>query len=101
MGRCLRRRRGMRLLTLSDIHAKAEALDAAFRAGGGRWDRAVCLGDVVGYGPDPNEVTDRVRALNIRAIRGDPDESATGVGSTHEFSPLGRSPAHGHRLQLS
>src|SRR3989441_9162453 len=82
----------MRLLILSDIHANAEALDAAFRAVEGRWDRAVCLGDVVGYGPDPNEVTDRVRALHILVIRGNHDKAATGLVST-------RSEEHTSELQ--
>ena len=46
----------MRYLILSDIHANLTALDAALDAAKGRWEKAVCLGDVVGYGPDPNEV---------------------------------------------
>jgi len=54
----------MRLLVLSDIHANLTALEAALEAANGSWDRVVCLGDVVGYGPDPNEVTTRVRELN-------------------------------------
>ena len=49
----------MRHLILSDIHANMTALDAALAAAKARWDKAVCLGDVVGYGPDPNEVIDR------------------------------------------
>src|SRR5260370_9641733 len=93
MGRCLRRRRGMRLLTLSDIHANAEALDAAFLAVEGRWDRALCLGDVVGYGPDPNEVTDRVRALHILVIRGNHDKAATGLVRPDDFNPAARAAA--------
>ncbi len=75
----------MRLLILSDIHANAEALDAAFRAVEGRWDRAVCLGDVVGYGPDPNEVTDR---------------AATGLVSTDDFNPVARAASDWTREQL-
>ena len=47
----------MRILVLSDLHANATALAAALDAAAGRWDVSVCLGDVVGYGPDPNEVT--------------------------------------------
>jgi len=90
----------MRLLILSDIHANAEALDAAFRAVEGRWDRAVCLGDVVGYGPDPNEVTDRVRALNILAIRGNHDKAATGLVSTDDFNPVARAASDWTREQL-
>ena len=54
----------MRYLILSDIHANLTALDAALDAANGRWEKAVCLGDLVGYGPDPNEVIDRVRELD-------------------------------------
>ena len=44
----------MRFLVISDIHANLTALETALQAAQGRWDRAVCLGDLVGYGPDPN-----------------------------------------------
>src|SRR2546427_4742783 len=39
------------------------SLDAALDAAKGRWERALCLGDIVGYGPDPNEVTAKLREL--------------------------------------
>ncbi len=51
----------MRFLVLSDIHANATALEASLAAVEGRWEKIVCLGDIVDYGPDPNEVTQRVR----------------------------------------
>ncbi|MFY9751017.1 MAG: metallophosphoesterase, partial [Candidatus Acidiferrales bacterium] len=63
----------MRHLILSDIHANLTALDAALAASKGRWDKCVCLGDVVGYGPDPNEVADRVREIGALTIRGNHD----------------------------
>jgi predicted phosphodiesterase len=53
----------MRYLILSDIHANITAFETVLEAAEGRWDKAVCLGDLVGYGPDPNEVIDRVREL--------------------------------------
>jgi hypothetical protein len=62
----------MRLLVLSDIHANADALEAVFKTADGRWDRTVCLGDVVGYGPDPNEVIAQIlfAAITIRRSLG-------------------------------
>jgi hypothetical protein len=54
----------VRYLILSDIHANVTALQAALSAAEGRWDRPICLGDIVGYGPDPNEAVDQIRALN-------------------------------------
>jgi predicted phosphodiesterase len=60
----------MRFLILSDIHANSTALDASLAAAEGRYERVLCLGDLVDYGPDPNEVTDRVKALDPVIIRG-------------------------------
>ena len=56
---------GMRYLILSDIHANLTALEAALEAARGRWDGVACLGDLVGYGPWPNEVIERVRSLGV------------------------------------
>src|SRR6266851_5378664 len=66
---------GMRILVLSDLHSNATALDAVLAAAEGRWDLSVCLGDVVGYGPDPNEVTARLRELGTQTIRGNHDKA--------------------------
>src|SRR5712692_3752891 len=71
-----RQRVRMRYLILSDLHANSTALEAALSAVAGRWEGVVCLGDVVGYGPDPNEVVDRVRALQAKTIRGNHDKAA-------------------------
>src|SRR3990170_141354 len=49
----------MRVLVISDIHANLAALEAVL-AHAGSFDAAWCLGDLVGYGPDPNEVIRRV-----------------------------------------
>jgi diadenosine tetraphosphatase ApaH/serine/threonine PP2A family protein phosphatase len=83
----------MRFLILSDIHANLTALEAVLSAAEGRWERAVCLGDVVGYGPDPNEVVDRVRTLSRATIRGNHDKAASGVESADDFNPVARAAA--------
>ena len=62
----------MRYLILSDIHSNLTALDAVLAAAKGRWEKAVCLGDIVGYGPDPNEVVERVRSLDAVVMAGFP-----------------------------
>ena len=46
----------MRFLILSDIHANWEALEAVLNSAAGRYDKIVCCGDLIGYGPDPNRV---------------------------------------------
>jgi predicted phosphodiesterase len=90
----------MRLLILSDIHSNADALEAVFKTATGRWDQAVCLGDIVGYGPDPNEVTDRVRSLGVLTIRGNHDKAIAGLVSTDDFNPVARAAAEWTRAQL-
>jgi len=81
----------MRYLILSDIHANLTALEAVLEAAERRWQKVVCLGDLVGYGPDPNEVVDRVRALGAVTIRGNHDKAATTPANADEFNPIARS----------
>ena len=90
----------MRFLILSDIHANLTALQAAIAAVEGRWDRALCLGDVVGYGPDPNEALDLVRSLNPVMIRGNHDKAACGVTDASDFNPVARTAAEWTTAQL-
>ena len=66
----------------------------------GRWDRAVCLGDVVGYGPDPNESLDFVRSLNPVIIRGNHDKAACGITDASDFNPVARIAAEWTTAQL-
>lgn len=80
----------MRVLVLSDLHANLTALEAVLAAVEGRWDSCVCLGDVVGYGPDPDEVTSRLRALNATTIRGNHDKAASALMDTSDFNPVAK-----------
>jgi predicted phosphodiesterase len=91
----------MRILVLSDLHANATALKAALAAAQGRWERVVCLGDVVGYGPDPNEVTSKIRQLGAQTIRGNHDKAATGLMLTDDFNPVAKAAVDWTRSQLS
>src|SRR5437016_12756978 len=90
----------MRILVLSDLHSNATALDAVLEAAKGRWDESVCLGDVVGYGPDPNEVTGRLRELGTQTIRGNHDKAVTGLMATDDFNPVAKSAVDWTRAQL-
>jgi diadenosine tetraphosphatase ApaH/serine/threonine PP2A family protein phosphatase len=82
----------MRYLILSDIHANLEALEAVLAAAPpADFDRVLVLGDIVGYGADPNAVVDRVRALNPHGIiRGNHDKVASGVESAEGFNQAAR-----------
>jgi predicted phosphodiesterase len=90
----------MRHLILSDIHGNLTALDAALAATKGKWDKSVCLGDVVGYGPDPNEVIDRIREIGAVTIRGNHDKAGSGLANAEDFNPVARNAALWTREQL-
>jgi predicted phosphodiesterase len=90
----------MRYLILSDIHANVTALEAVLQAAEGHWESAVCLGDIVGYGPDPNEVIDRVRSLSAVTIRGNHDKAGSGLANAEDFNPVARAVALWTREQL-
>ncbi len=91
----------MRLLVLTDIHANLSALEASLRAAEGGWQRLVCLGDVVGYGPDPNEVTSRIRELGAITIRGNHDKAVAELMATDDFNPVAKAAVNWTRSQLS
>ncbi|HXJ12635.1 MAG TPA: metallophosphoesterase family protein [Candidatus Limnocylindrales bacterium] len=91
----------MRLLVLTDIHANLSALEASLSAVEGSWQRLVCLGDVVGYGPDPNEVTSRIRELGAVTIRGNHDKAVAELMPTDDFNPVAKAAVNWTRSQLS
>jgi predicted phosphodiesterase len=93
----------MRYLVLSDIHSNLEALDAVLRASAAqRYDAVLVLGDLVGYGADPNAVVERVRSLNPTAIvRGNHDKVAAGLDDAEDFNPMAKSAAHWTRDALT
>src|SRR5712671_2800908 len=82
----------MRYLILTDIHGNLEALDVCLADARTRgYDQTLVLGDLVGYGPDPNEVIDRVIALQPTAIvRGNHDKVALGLEEAEGFNLAAR-----------
>jgi predicted phosphodiesterase len=79
----------VRVLVVSDIHSNATALDAVLDAAG-KVDAVWQLGDVVGYGPDPDEVVARLRAVGAVGVRGNHDAAAIGDLSTEWFNEYAR-----------
>jgi diadenosine tetraphosphatase ApaH/serine/threonine PP2A family protein phosphatase len=85
----------MRYLILTDIHANLEALEACLAdAAARRYDTTLVLGDLVGYGPDPNEVIDRLHALApLGIVRGNHDKVACGLEQAEGFNAVARNAA--------
>jgi diadenosine tetraphosphatase ApaH/serine/threonine PP2A family protein phosphatase len=84
----------MRYLIISDIHANMDAFEAVLEHATGRWDRALVLGDVVGYGAEPNQAVDRVRSLEPDfVIRGNHDKAACGIDDGSSFNIVARTAA--------
>jgi predicted phosphodiesterase len=77
----------VRLLLLSDIHSNLEALEACL-AFAPNHDLVVNLGDIVGYGANPNEVIGRSRQLGKHFVRGNHDKAAAGLIDLKEFNPV-------------
>jgi len=80
----------VRYLILSDLHSNREALEAVAHEAAGSYDQALCCGDLVGYGADPNAVVDWVRANCAAVIRGNHDRACTGTEVLEWFNPVAR-----------
>ena len=80
----------MRYLLLSDIHSNLEALEACLKAAEGRYEQIACLGDLVGYGPDPNAVVEILRPAAPATIRGNHDRVCSGPAPAADFNPVAR-----------
>jgi diadenosine tetraphosphatase ApaH/serine/threonine PP2A family protein phosphatase len=90
----------MRTLLISDIHSNLEAFHAVVEAAG-PVDMLWCLGDVVGYGPDPNACLELLRSLPHLCIAGNHDWATLGKLSLHDFNSDARLANRWNRLQLT
>ena len=91
----------MRYLILSDLHGNLEALTAVLDSAAGGYDRVLCLGDLVGYGADPNAVTGWVRANAAVVVRGNHDRCCAGLDDLEWFNPVARAAAEWTHAQLT
>jgi diadenosine tetraphosphatase ApaH/serine/threonine PP2A family protein phosphatase len=78
-----------RYAVLSDVHSNIEALDAAL-ALTREDDVVLCLGDIVGYGPNPNECVAKIRALAKATVLGNHDVAAIDNFGLNYFNPAAR-----------
>ena len=80
----------MKSLILSDIHANLTALETVLEEAG-PFDAVWILGDLVGYGPDPNECIDLVKDLpNLVCLLGNHDAATLGNIDDITFNPTAR-----------
>ncbi|KUK91686.1 MAG: Putative phosphoesterase [Anaerolineaceae bacterium 46_22] len=76
----------MRTLIISDVHANLTALQTVLEDAA-PFDRVWCLGDVVGYGPDPNECISIIRELpQLKCVKGNHDAAILGEISILSFN---------------
>jgi predicted phosphodiesterase len=90
----------VRLLLLSDIHGNLEALNACLDEASA-YDLVINLGDIVGYGASPNEVTKRSRELGKFFVRGNHDKAIAGLSDLKDFNPIAGLAALWTRDQLT
>ncbi|HZC06095.1 MAG TPA: metallophosphoesterase family protein, partial [Ktedonobacterales bacterium] len=98
----------MRYAILSDIHGNHEALVAVLRdierlaaEQLTSVDAVWCLGDIVGYGPEPHECVQRVREICELCVAGNHDWAAIGKLDLDEFTPVAANSAEWTSAQLS
>jgi predicted phosphodiesterase len=90
----------MRIAVISDIHSNLRALEAVLRAVGSA-DAIWQLGDVVGYGPDPDAVVARLREAGAIGIRGNHDAAVLGDLGTGDFNDDARAAVDWTQSQMS
>jgi diadenosine tetraphosphatase ApaH/serine/threonine PP2A family protein phosphatase len=79
----------MRLVVLSDIHGNLEALHAVLQDAGvvAPGAQLVCLGDIVGYGADPEEAVRTVRGRGVLSVLGNHEMGVNDPSSRGRFNP--------------
>jgi len=76
----------MKTLIISDVHGNRSALEAVIDAAG-KVDAVWCLGDIIGYGPDPNDCIASIKELpNLVCLRGNHDSAVVGLTDTGKFN---------------
>lgn len=81
----------MRIAIISDIHSNLEALETSIGIiREQKISEVVCLGDIIGYGANPNECIALVRGLTPHILLGNHDEAAVLLEKTEHFNPYAR-----------
>lgn len=91
----------MRILLISDIHGNLTALEAVLKKAG-EYDSVWCLGDIVGYGPNPNECIQLIKEQpGLKCVLGNHDAAAIEIIGSEAFNPSARTSCHWTRKELT
>lgn len=91
----------MRILVVSDIHANLIAFETVLEDAKGQWDKIWCLGDLVGYGPKPNECVSLLREYDHVSLSGNHDWAVLGKLDINDFNTEARKAALWTRKVIS
>jgi len=93
----------VRSLILADVHANLEALNAVLADAQtqGGFEEIWCLGDTVGYGPDPNACLELIRGYQFSMVAGNHDFAAVNLRSIADFNPDAQASTHWTASRLS
>ena len=92
----------MKYFIVSDIHGNLEAMQSVLKEmKKEKPDVKVCLGDIVGYGPDPDECTELAFSVFDVIVAGNHDQAVTGQYSTDTFNPLARMAVEWSQTQIT
>ena len=90
----------MRYAVLSDVHANLEALEAVLADAAPRADGLLCLGDVVGYGADPEACVERLATRGHVLVAGNHEHGVAGLLDLDWFNPWARAAVEWTRARL-
>ncbi|MBN1968623.1 MAG: metallophosphoesterase family protein [Candidatus Delongbacteria bacterium] len=92
----------MKIAVISDIHSNLEALLSVIRKiEEEKVDRIYCLGDIVGYGPNPNECIELIKSVSDKVVLGNHDSAVLGYTSTALFNEYAKNATVWTRKNLS
>ena len=89
----------MKIGIISDIHSNSEAINCVLK-NIEKVDEFICLGDIVGYGADPNYCIEKIKDLNCRCIGGNHDFAVVGKVNINYFNYAARAAILWTSLQL-
>jgi predicted phosphodiesterase len=92
----------MRIAIISDIHSNLEALTQTLKVIDEKSvDNIVCLGDIIGYGANPNECVELVRQRCITVIKGNHEDALENISTLENFTEIAQAAIIWTRSQLT